>query len=419
MGTLQRNLNWMGSLLFALLMATQVQAGGVNVDSLFAEARQIARQGDRQRARQICLQILDAKPHYADVRIYLGRLYAWDKQYDAARRELMRVLSERPNNREALNALIDVAYWSGETDQALTLVNRALKTYPNDQKLLLKKARFLIKLNRPREASAPLNRVLERDPSNADALRLMERIKSAARLNKLSVKYSYDQFDRPGSAYGPWHLGVVELSRRTILGSVFVRANYAKRKFGTTPKDGFQYEMDAYPKFAGGVYSYLNIGYSKDAVFPEWRFGGELYASLPASFELSAGLRHLRFNRTNVTIYTGTLGKYYKNYWASFRPFISFKNVGTSFSGNLLIRRYFGNADNYLNLRLGFGSSPVEVSTLQELQRLDSRQVSLLWQKLWGHSVITRLEVGFEREEYRVTKYGNRYTLKLDLQQRF
>ncbi len=405
---------------FLILLSSQVGAQtGLNVDSLFSEARQLARAGERAKARQLCQKILQYKPGYHDVRVYLGRLYAWDKQYDQARRELNRVLVDRPTHREALNALVDVEMWAKEYRVALIYVDRALKTYPNDQDFLYKKALILVKLGRNKEAARQLTWLLRINPAHEKALRLMKKIRSSAQLNKIAAKYAHDRFSREGSHYGPWHMAAIEYARRTPIGSVFLRGNYAYRTFSTSSLQGFQVESDAYPKFFPGVYSYLNVGFSGDKVFPRFRLGAEPFVSLGKGYEMSLGLRYLKFTSREVVIYTGSLGKYYRNYWFSLRPYMSQKDAGLSVSGHLFIRRYFGNADSFVNLIVGMGSTPVEVSTIEEIDRLDSKRFSFLWQKLWEGSYITRFEIGFEREEYRLNRYGNRYFLRMDIQKRF
>lgn len=408
--------------LIVLLLAMQpynLPAAGFNADSLFAEARRLARSGQREDARAICRQVLDKKPGYHDVRTYLARLFAWDKNYDAARNELKQVLAAKPKDRGALDVLADLEFWAGNLSAALKYSGWLVHQYPNNENFLFKNARLLLKAGDRRGAALALNRLLDRNPSHPEALKLFSRIKSSGQMNKLSVKYTYDNFDRGASNYGPWHLAVLDLSRRLTIGTLILRANYASRKFGSSLREGVQYEVEAYPKFMRGMYGYLSAAYSSDPVFPEIRAGGELFVSLFSGFEISAGVRHLRFSQSEATIFTGSLGKYYRNYWISFRPYISDKSGGISFSGNLIVRLYRGNADNYLELSMGSGSSPVDVKIEQEYQRLNSRKLSLKWQHLLGKSLILKWGGGYEYEEYRVNNFGKRFTLDFDLEKRF
>ena len=63
-----------------------------NIDALFKRARDYAYVGNNTQARRICQKIIDRNPQYYDVRTFIGRTYAWQKMYDAARTELSRVL---------------------------------------------------------------------------------------------------------------------------------------------------------------------------------------------------------------------------------------------------------------------------------------------------------------------------------------
>ncbi|GAB4332385.1 MAG: hypothetical protein Kow0037_09850 [Calditrichia bacterium] len=398
-----------------VMMAVANLSAKLNADSLFTVAIQKARAGERQAAIDLCRNILDYKPGYHDVRVFLGRVLAWEKRYDEARQEFKTVLEDRPDHQEALIAITDLEYWAGNIDMAILHVKTALKIYPNEEKFLIRYARLLLKKEQPEPAANQLEQILERNPSHPEALKLLSRIKKGARQNKLSVKYNYDAFDRKPSQYGPWRWVSAYWSRRTAIGTVILRANYANRFFGSTPKDGLQYEIEAYPKVARGFYFYLNAGYSKDTVFPKWRAGGEAFKSLPFSFEASAGFRYLQFKNSDVTVYTGSLGKYYKSYWFSLRTFLTPKNVGTSVSGFFLTRRYFSSAENYLELSVGIGSSPVEVGTKAELDRLDSRKFSILWQKPLGSRWIVRPGFGYEREEYRPGKWGDRFSYAMEI----
>jgi YaiO family outer membrane protein len=389
----------------------------IDVDELFIKARTIASQGNRKEAREICRVILKKKPGYHDVRVFFGHLYALDKEYDSARRELQQVIKEKPDHIDARNALIDVDYWSGNFRQALIFCNEGLKTYPDNEDFLLRKARILLKLEDYKVASVIIRQLLKIKPSNKEALQLLERIQYSSQQHKVSLSYRYDTFGRGESSYGPWHLFSFELSRKFKRGSIIGRVNQARRNFGSEVMSGSQFEIDAYPKITKRMYAYLNAGYSSSFVFPKYRLGGEIYTGLPASFELSLGVRYLNFVSSSVLIYTGNLGKYYKNYWFSFRPFITSKPSGLSFSGIFLIRRYFSDADNYLTLLAGFGSSPMEIFYIEDIERLNSYKIELELQKMITRAFLIRFGIRFEREEFRINQFGNRLTLSLALQQ--
>lgn len=403
------------SLTFALCPLYQEK---INLDDLFKEARTLAFQENRKEAREICKKILEEEPGYHDVRVFLGRLYAWDKEYDSARKELQKVLEDTPNYSDALIVLIDIEYWNNNLNLALIYCNQGLRTYPNHEEFLLRTAKILVSMEDLKAASKNIKQLLETNPSHKEALQLLDNIKFSSQPYAASVRYIFDRFERSEGGFGPWHFISLELSRKFGLGSIIGRVNYANRNFGSGSTSGTQFEVDAYPEIKKGMYAYLNAGYSPSSFFPKYRFGSELYSALAGSFEMSFGIRYLDFSSVKVLIYTGNLGKYYKNYWFSFRPFVTTKSSDIFFSGILLVKRYFADEDNYLTLLFGFGSTPTEIFFLEDIERLNSYKVGLEVQRKISRSLSVRCHIRFEREEFQIDEFGNRYTFEISLQQR-
>jgi len=396
-----------GFLIFLLYLLVGIASAQTNVDSLFQVARQLAFNKQYDQALQISEQILKQKPRYHEVRVFKARILAWTKQYDRSIKELKQVLRQQPGYTPAIDALIDVDFWSGRYQEALILCNLQLKRTPTDVRYLIRKARILFKMERYPESSRVVENILQIDPTNREARTLSKKLRELTRNTQLTIDYRRDTFKRPTGSYGPWELLYLEYSQRTPVGSVLLRGNLANRNFGSLNKSGFQIEMDAYPYLRKGTYFYLNAGYSEATVFPRYRIGGEIYQNLPNAFEFSVGIRYLDFTSTRITLYTGTLGKYIRNYWISIRPFISKKSSGYSRSAILLIRYYLSNVDNYLTFELSAGSSPVEIVSLQEFERLNTYRFVLELQKAINPYTFIRLRLGYQKEEYQVNKWGN------------
>ena len=327
----------------------------------YDEARNLAFNGNRAKARQLCRAIL-AKGFDSDVALLLGRTYAWDGKYDSTRIVLNEVLSRNPNNMDALDAFVDVEYWSENYDKAIEYCDLALKKAPYSEDFLLKKARILHSNEKYKEAVATLEDFIQKYPGQAEVLKKLQEYRPDVMKNKLKISYTLDFFDKDFNR-DPWQLTAFSYGRKTKLGSVIARVNMAQR-FGDT---GFQYELDAYPKISENNYLYLNYGFSKSSVFPENRFGVELYHNFPKSFEGSIGMRQLYFSSSNVSIFTATLGKYVSNYWISLRSYVTPGSDGTSVSGQLQARRYFSDPENYIGLRLGYGVSPDDNQNLVDI----------------------------------------------------
>ncbi|MBI3567991.1 MAG: YaiO family outer membrane beta-barrel protein [Gemmatimonadetes bacterium] len=230
----------------------------------------------------------------------------------------------------------------------------------------------------------------------------------------VSADYSYQSFNGDIDA---WQLADISIGRRTTAGSIIARVNYANR----FASGGGQLEVDAYPRLTKDMYAYLNVGYSGSSIFPEWRSGAELFASLPGAWEASAGYRQLRFNGSPVTLLTGAVGKYVGDYWFSLRPFVRPKDNGTSASASLTARRYFEDGDHYVGARVGFGSSPTDVVTPDSLTLSRTQAFSAALQ---GSGDITKgvlgiWTLGYDSEELDSGRKRNSWTAAIGLKVTF
>ena len=149
---------------------------GFGPDALFQQAREMGFAGKREEARHLCLKILEQYPDYTDVKILLGRLHAWDRQFDAARETFLEVLSKTPANIDARSALVDVELSSNRPGQALQYAEDGLRSQPGSETLLYKKVLALEKLGRLQDASGTARRILDVNPSNREVRAALDRL---------------------------------------------------------------------------------------------------------------------------------------------------------------------------------------------------------------------------------------------------
>ncbi len=396
-----------------ILLAVFVVPGSASAgQDRFNQARELAFAGDREGAREILHEILAARPNDWDARILLGRTLAWDKRYDEAREELLVVVRAKPNYSDARNALADVELWSDHPEAAIAFLDDGLANSPNNEDFLYKKATAQRKLGLLADAMITLDRLLDRNPSHTRGAKMFGSLRVRRAKNKFGIGYGYTDVDTLSDA---WHGASAQLSRRTSLGSVSLRANWSQR-FGRTAT---QFEIDAYPRIMDGLYVYVNYGYSADKLYPKHRFGGELYANLPKGIELSAGFRRLQFGSSDVTIYTGTVAKYVGNWWISLRPYVTPKSIGTSRSYALTVRRYFGNRDTFVGLTAGTGSSPTDIQDVTDLLRLDSRKVGVRASWAVTDLFIVKFGARYGWEELVRGRERNQFNVALGIERRF
>ena len=222
------------------------------------------------------------------------------------------------------------------------------------------------------------------------------------------VEYNYVHFQ---DDLDPWRMITLSQGQRGAWGTIITRVNIATR----FQSNGVQGEVDVYPRINDKVYAFVNIGYSGAAIFPKWRSGGELFASLPRAWEVSAGYRQLRFNGLPVTLLTGAVGKYIGNSWISARPYVRVRDDGVAASVGVTGRKYFADADNYIGARVSAGSSPSERSTPAEVNRSNSWSAAVQGSRSLRPRIVANWSTGFEREELSATTARKRIDVTLGL----
>ncbi len=240
-------------------------------------------------------------------------------------------------------------------------------------------------------------------------------VSAPKKINTLGLRYDFTLLDKKG--YKPWHLVSLEYTRGFKKFPLTARINYANR-FNLS---GWQVEADAYPVLSKKIYAYLNAGYSPDkTVLPKYRAGFSLYLSLPAAYEAEAGLRYLYFNAATF-IYTGSVGKYYKNYWFNFSSFLTPAHGKVS-GAYFLKTRYYLNDTDFIMLLLGTGISPDDKNNniqFSNNNRMASKQAALSLKRSLKKGSVILLGAGFTKQEYLPQMFMNQYNGSIGFQKMF
>ena len=398
-------------MMLVMVMPVDSRAQGLpvpqlNLDDLFFQAQDLAFDQEGEAARELCKQILDINPDYHDASILMARTLGWEQRYDEAKEILLGVLEKEPANKSALLAITDVLAWAGQYQEAIEYFDKVIITDPNNLDLLFRKAQMLNELGEYQPSVILLNQILDIDPSYREAKMLLSTIEVGRLKNFVGLGYRGDYFQMANS----WHLFYAEYGRRTqTLGTLIARLNVANRY----DKTGAQFEVDAYPSLGPGTYLYLNAGYSPHSeLFPIFRGGLELFQKLPRAWEASAGFRLLSFEENDLFILTGSLSRYYRQYYFGFRPFFDFaSNTPNSQSYFFTIRRYFSSPDHHLSITAGTGFSADDDALIgAEVYNLESNKVMLWYQQKATPQLIIRAGAGYQH--YKDGVYGNKYSVE-------
>ncbi|MBO9619535.1 MAG: YaiO family outer membrane beta-barrel protein [Niabella sp.] len=405
-------------LLFLLVLSVQAfsQTDTTTSDGLFQAARHAAFENKNYPlAKAYCKKALELSPKYADIRVFLGRLYTWDKQLDSARACFDYILKDQPDYEDAAVAYTDLEYWNDNNEAALRKADAGLQYHPNSPELLIRKAKVLAQLRQYEEAGKITDRLIKENKKNTEALTLANRIRDDRSVNRIGIYYDYVHFDKQFS--DPWHLASIDYGRTTGIGTVIARVNYANR----FRENGLQFEMDAYPRISKTFYLYVNAGYSNNVgVFPKWRAGLSVYANLPKSFEAELGIRHLYFT-SSTEIFTAYLGKYYSNFLFGARTYLVPSNSSLSQSYSLLCRYYFGGADDYIGATVGTGISPDDRSLVAQLNtnyKLKTYKAGIDFRHAIKRNIITA-DFSIINQEFQPATWGNQIQMGVGYIRRF
>ena len=392
---------------FALIfqMYGQEEKYNGNPDTSFETARNLAFNKQRKQAQDTLLHILTKYPDYHDIRSFLATTYSWDGDYKKARNEFNYVLEKDPQNKSTWVAAIKNEIWGDKPYTALEMTTQALKNIPEDAEILYLKASALEKTNKSLEALTTLDAILKKNPEDQNAIAYKTSLNTTLRKNTIGLRTEVDVYSQ---VFDPMQYHTLNYSRQTKYGSIIAKFNF-NRRFN---ENGTQIEFDLYPKIAKGLYAYLNVGFANTFLFPDLRYGAELYQSLPKSFEASIGFRSLQYT-TTTNIYTGSIGWYTGNSYFSFRPYFTPGDTGTSTSGTFTYRKYRSDADNFIGFAFGMGFSP-EINQFNfsgnenAIVDLKSQKLNLSYnftsnnkQNAWGLQLgVAHQEITFDQGNY-------------------
>ena len=408
------------TLFFSLTLFSAFAQENISSDDLLKAARKAAfDENDYTKAKGYLYRALAVSPDYADVRIFLGRIYAWTKNYDSAMICFDQVIKVKPDYEDAAIAYTDLEYWNDHYEKGLAICNSGLQYHPKSEDLLLRKAKILKAAKQFAAADSVAQKVLKINKNNSEARSLQDRIKEESSKNKMSISYDYVTFDKQFP--DPWHLVSVDYGRTTSIGTVTGRINYANR----FKEEALQLEVDAYPHISKTFYSYVSLGYSgsTNGVFPQWRGGFSLYANLPKSFEGELGFRYLQFSGSPTWIYTGYLGKYYKSWLFGARTYITPSDYTSSVSASYSMSAtyYFDTADDLLGGSIGYGLSPDDrYNAIQlGLNKLTTYKAGIFYKKKISRMSVLSLNASWANQEYLPQTKGNQYQMGVSWLHRF
>jgi YaiO family outer membrane protein len=351
----------------------------------------------------------------ATLHLAMGRNALHEEAYDRAREEFLDVLKVSPQDTDALNYLINIEVLQNNNALALQYADMALEVQPESREVLIKKIVILDNMGQPYAAYAlakPLAAIHRGDKKIAS---LTNDLYLRTRKNRIGISYNHTVFERTGKK--PWELYSAYYIRQEKFGAFLARVNYADRSYD----DGWQVELEGYPKHGKRNYSFFNLAYSPAVIFPKYRLAYSYFAAFPKGWEGELGMRY-QYNNKDFISYAASVGKYLGSYWLNFRAFVTPDSNRVSQSYTLTSRYYLSNADNYITTIAGTGISPDDRTRnfqFSDRVKLRSSRLSIGFQKdIWRGNILGLLGT-WNNQEYVADRRENEFDIFISFQHCF
>lgn len=396
-----------------------------DADSAFTQARELAYGKEYEAARKILDLLIYQNPNtYYQYKLFKARTLVWEGKHAVARNIIEELILEDTTVVDIYQIRLNNERYDKDYPMAIRYANDGIKRFPkNNESFHVGKVQSQVSQNNYHEALESANIALDSFPDNNELKQLKTFLLNQLIVDGLAVGISIDYFTK---IYAPWLFGFVQYGKQTKIGAVIGRVSVADRQNNSGFARGVQGEVDVYPRLGRKSYMYLNAGYSPSLIFPSFRFGAEVFSMIGESkFEGSVGIRYLDFISSQVIMYTGSIGYYWKNEYISFRPFFIYDQFGWGSTYNLLYRKFFSGKGDYFQLTLGGGVVPderilaVAANSLpvDSDYRLDNQYLGFAYQKLINPKFYTRFDLIFTRQENfsEQNDYLNIFTLGLTI----
>lgn len=329
----------------------------------FILARAYAFSGQWDKAEKVINEILKDHPKNIDVLLLKARIQAWRENYSKAKNGFKHILSLDQKNEGALIGLADTAVWQGNLKEAEDIYLKILEESPERSEIYYKLGLVYRNVGNHVKAREYIREAVKISPDKIEYKDALKNIHPKFK-DKFEFRYHHNiqTFSDNRKDYIDNQF-ILYLNIQNIQTSILLWLDRTKR-FNT--KD-HQYKLELYPKLWSKSYGHFYYTFSPESIhYPSSSYLAEIYQNFLSSAEISLGYRRMHFKENPVSIYTGSLGYYWNQYYSWLRLYYTPEEKGSSLSWTANIRRYFS-IDNYIFMGFGMGSRPFEIMTIDDL----------------------------------------------------
>lgn len=360
-------------------------------------------------------------PNYLDFHIALGRAFKFTNEIDSARYYFNHVIVKNTKYKEAFSYLTQLEIEAKNFNIASLVIDNAIATHPEEKDFYMLKLRVVNMENNDKKTLHYLNVLTNKYPTDKNIKDQIFDLKLKSNSDRIGINHNLTTFDRAG--VGPWNLTSFQYVRQRKRITLIGRINYTNRaSFGQTISSGTLYEAESYVRLTKKTYSFINVGLGNDNVFPKLRMNYSLYSSLGKRWENEIGIRYNKtINNENYSAVLG-FGKYIGAGWLNLRSYIQLGQNKPYPSLSTTYRYYFNSRFEYFSLNAGFGTSPDERETIAQFEQrisLNSFRIGSGYNKVFLKKLLFGVQMGFNRQEYKINSYQNELNTSLQLQYQF
>lgn len=298
-----------------------------NPEEGFSLMRVSAVEKDYQTGKKIGYQLLDENPGYADVSIYLARVYGWELQYDSAYAVIEDVIRDNPGLPDAYIAYVDICYWQNNWDKLISVAEDALLVTDSED-VRAKYALALYYSGEIQQARLQADSVIVKSPDHKLANDVLQLSMLQSNGPELFAHYTFDYFQKP--YYRRWHMltagGVYPFSFGKLIPYINAGTSAGNGDSFAASSD-IQFNLESYFLLSDKNYMLAGYGISPGKFFPSHRAIIDVWQILPAGFAVSLGARYFYWDSHFFYLSLG-VEKYLGNYWLSLKNYLFFKDYG-------------------------------------------------------------------------------------------
>lgn len=400
-------------LLSILFLLFSIAGFSQHSDSLYEKSKNFIAEEKFQEAGNILDQLILKEPNNLDYISLRAHLYYWNKNYDSAFIYCKQILDKEPLHYDCFLLRIKILHDTQKFAEAIERCNEGIQYFQAQRDLfVVQKAKSMAELNQRKEAIDLLDGLQKNSTYYIDGQYLKtELLKKNP--NMISLGYLNTSF--PNGSMSPWHIGHLEYAHKRK------KMTWAGRlSTGSTQNNlATQFEVDAYYVTKPNQYLYGNIGFSDGrSIFPSFRMGSEYYIENP-KYILSAGFRFLQFNPAQVFMLTGHVGKNYKSYSFSYRPFFALIQSNWYATHGAILRKNFERKESYIQIEAQYGAVPYFYFINQTYSKLNSTRAIVNVRFSVKNNFFVQPICIYEWEEFAPNQYRNRLNMQLILARRF